>query len=318
TQHPVNTAEGIADVGKFIVETKGTCLICHAIENKPNMRGPIWGSGKDGPPIGSRSATREPGKDSQAYLIEALTAPNAFIVEGYKDPNNPTVSIMPDVTKPPINLKHWEVLAVVAYLQSLGGTISVDPKDVLSEAPELAAGGLPDAPKAVPIPPDLIPSVKRGAAIFLTKGTCIGCHMINGEGSMIGPDLSSIGATQTEDYIRTAILDPNAVVVPGYQPNIMPNIFPQVLSNDDLDDLVEYLKQLKGAPLPELQSAAGNTAALLPPEWSPEAEQWMRQHVPGLSRAVVRRMIETTARRNHRTLITMKEIDDTNRRFSFF
>ena len=44
--------------------------------------------------------------------------PDVFIVEGY----NPG---MPAIDKPPIGLTDQEILAVIAYLQSLGGTPTI-------------------------------------------------------------------------------------------------------------------------------------------------------------------------------------------------
>ena len=39
----------------------------------------------------------------------------------------------------------------------------------------------------------------------------------------MAPDLSNIGGQATAAYIKESILDPNAVVVPGYNRNAHPN-----------------------------------------------------------------------------------------------
>ncbi|HYP13871.1 MAG TPA: c-type cytochrome [Bryobacteraceae bacterium] len=55
---------------------------------------------------------------------------------------------------------------------------------------------------------------KAGAEIFRT--TCSGCHMVNGQGGLRGPDLSSVGAGMSIAEMRSAITDPDAAVPPAY------------------------------------------------------------------------------------------------------
>jgi putative heme-binding domain-containing protein len=57
---------------------------------------------------------------------------------------------------------------------------------------------------------------RRGGALFREKG-CAGCHMVRGEGSVRGPDLSFVGSRSSAEHIRESILDPNAQVAPEYR-----------------------------------------------------------------------------------------------------
>ena len=100
-------------VGREIMEGKGLCLTCHTIGKKA---GPLRFPDLDG--IGSRAATRRPGMTDLEYLAQSIYEPGAFIVPGF----NPG---MPVINKPPIGLTDDEILAVIAYLQSLGGTTTV-------------------------------------------------------------------------------------------------------------------------------------------------------------------------------------------------
>ncbi|WP_341227405.1 HEAT repeat domain-containing protein [uncultured Arcticibacterium sp.] len=49
-----------------------------------------------------------------------------------------------------------------------------------------------------------------------STGQCIRCHVVNGQGGTVGPDLSSIGKTLTREQIVEALVDPSARLSPGY------------------------------------------------------------------------------------------------------
>ena len=100
-------------VGREIMEGKGLCLTCHTIGKKA---GPLRFPDLDG--VGARAANRVPGLSDVEYLAQSLYEPSKFIVPGF----NPG---MPEISKPPIGLTDDEILAVIAYLQSLGGTTTV-------------------------------------------------------------------------------------------------------------------------------------------------------------------------------------------------
>jgi Cytochrome c len=99
-------------VGREIMDSKGLCFTCHTIGKTGALRFPDL----DG--VGNRAKTRKPGFSDVDYFAETLYEPNAFIVPGF----NPG---MPTINKPPIGLSDQEILCVIAYLQSLGGTPSV-------------------------------------------------------------------------------------------------------------------------------------------------------------------------------------------------
>jgi cytochrome c oxidase subunit 2 len=94
------------------MDGKGLCFTCHTMGKKGALRFP------DLEGVGSRAANRIPGLSDTDYLAQSLYQPDRFIVEGF----NPG---MPVISKPPIGLTDDEIRAVVAYLQSLGGTPTV-------------------------------------------------------------------------------------------------------------------------------------------------------------------------------------------------
>lgn len=54
----------------------------------------------------------------------------------------------------------------------------------------------------------------RGARLFTSKGGCRACHMVNGVGGTVGPDLSLIGRGRSPTYLRRAMIEPNADLDP--------------------------------------------------------------------------------------------------------
>jgi putative heme-binding domain-containing protein len=54
----------------------------------------------------------------------------------------------------------------------------------------------------------------RGRTIVSGKGSCTSCHRIEGTGSRVGPDLSSIGIQRPAAELQRALIDPNADVQP--------------------------------------------------------------------------------------------------------
>ena len=81
-----------------------------------------------------------------------------------------------------------------------------------------------------------------GEELFSSEG-CGGCHTLKAAGTTakVGPDLGKLGAAANAKFIRTSIVDPNADVTKGYQPDIMPGNFGTELSKEELDALVKYL-----------------------------------------------------------------------------
>jgi cytochrome c oxidase subunit 2 len=87
-----------------------------------------------------------------------------------------------------------------------------------------------------------------GKTTFASAG-CGGCHAFTpaGTDAQIGPDLDGLVADakkagEPEDaYIKQSIVDPNAVVVSGFQSGVMPTTFGKTLSPEELDALVAFL-----------------------------------------------------------------------------
>jgi putative heme-binding domain-containing protein len=58
---------------------------------------------------------------------------------------------------------------------------------------------------------------KAGEQFFFGQGQCASCHMIDGRGKPVGPDLSEVGRDLSVDEIRQALRQPDARITPGYE-----------------------------------------------------------------------------------------------------
>jgi cytochrome c oxidase subunit 2 len=72
---------------------------------------------------------------------------------------------------------------------------------------------------------------------------CATCHTLADAGAQgqVGPDLDKVLKGKNAAFIKQSILDPNKVIAPGYQPNVMPPNFGDTLSAEQVDALVKYL-----------------------------------------------------------------------------
>ncbi|MBU1657675.1 c-type cytochrome [bacterium] len=103
--------------------------------------------------------------------------------------------------------------------------------------------------------------VAKGKEAVANNG-CVGCHQVEATDAenLMGPSLTNIGGYSTADYIRESLVNPSAVVVPGYNRNAHSNYAWYNVENGkrvstmtdfswlekaDLDNMVAYLKTLK-------------------------------------------------------------------------
>jgi len=106
------TTPEMVEIGRDITQGKGLCRTCHTIGQTGALRFPDL----DG--VAVRAQTRVPGLSEVEYFAQSLYEPDRFVVPGF----NPG---MPTINRPPIGLTDQEILCVIAYLQSLGGTPTV-------------------------------------------------------------------------------------------------------------------------------------------------------------------------------------------------
>jgi cytochrome c oxidase subunit 2 len=85
----------------------------------------------------------------------------------------------------------------------------------------------------------------QGKTLFTQQ--CGSCHRLADAQTVqeVGPDLDNVLPGQSPDQIRESIVNPNAEISPGFQP-VMPTNFGEILSDQQLDSLVDYLTEVAG------------------------------------------------------------------------
>lgn len=83
-----------------------------------------------------------------------------------------------------------------------------------------------------------------GAQVFANNG-CGTCHTLAAaeSGGVTGPNLDEVLPGQTEAMIEESILNPNAQIAKGYPPNVMPQNFEELLTSEELEQLVKFLSE---------------------------------------------------------------------------
>ncbi|MDM5271909.1 cytochrome c oxidase subunit II [Sulfurovum sp. zt1-1] len=236
--------------GEILYKTLG-CASCHSLDGSiivgPSFKG-LFGSMvkvmTDGKP---RELTA-----NEAYIRDSVRTPAKDVVEGFP------VGIMPNLSD---QINEEQMNAIIAFIktQSSEENNVVEQPAVESVPASVNKAGTESKAEPevkMPIPTEVKEKTPDGATLFSTKG-CIGCHSLDGS-QRIGPSLKGIyQSTQKvvtdgklrevvadEAYLHHSIENPNADIVEGFPPGLMPQ-FGKMLSSDEIDALVEYLKGVK-------------------------------------------------------------------------
>lgn len=149
--------------------------------------------------------------------------------------------------------------AMPAWSDQYGGPLRPDQIENIAtfilnwEATALEVVVLEELATPTPSPEEADDPVSRGRRVYLDTG-CGGCHTIEGlSAGVVGPNQAKVGSVaetrvpgmSAEDYILESIINPGAYVVEGYPDNVMPRNYSELLSNDQVADLVTFLLSLK-------------------------------------------------------------------------
>jgi cytochrome c oxidase subunit 2 len=211
-----------AEQGEALVKLNA-CGSCHSVD----------GSAVVGPTFLKLYGRKGEFDDGQQYVAdenyikESILNPQAHVVKGYPHP-----SPMPAFEG---RLSDEDISNIIAYLKSLN-----DAPKVVVKKPEVDLASMSPA--------------DRGKKHYQEK-LCIGCHSLDGS-RVVGPSFKGLygkegkftdGTSYKADdsYITESILKPNAHVVEGYpSPSPMP-VYEGQLSDDQIKDIIEFIKTVK-------------------------------------------------------------------------
>lgn len=217
------SVEQLVEAGEDLFDGAGGCTACHGTGTRaPNL---VTGEGGEGP-IGARCGERVEGQDCKSYLYESMVDPNVYVVEGY----NP---IMPDMRR---SLSDVQIWSLIAYLQSLGGEVTVTTDDI--ETDETGAEG------AAPAGAGVEAEATEPRALLDELG-CLACHTMGDEGQEVGPPFDGLGARSSPERIRRSILDPDSEIAAGYESfaGVMPKNFGERMTARQLETIVDFLAE---------------------------------------------------------------------------
>lgn len=223
------TTSEMVDVGREIYEGEGTCISCHTIgANEPGRFPDLAG-------IGAKASSRREGLSDVEYLAESMYEPDLFIIDGF----NP--GMLP-VDKPPISLSLQEVLAVIAYLQSLGGTPTVTMRTKLNYTTAISQSAVAE---------DTADEEMGGEALLTAHG-CTACHHLAEPIKLVGPSLFDVGKRLSRGEIYESLMDPDAEIAEGYLPGLMSATmnssgFYEEVTLKQLESMVNHMASLGGS-----------------------------------------------------------------------
>lgn len=209
------------------------------------------------------------------YLIESLYCPSCYIPEGLGEKGADGMkSAMPIITKPPMSLNDYEIVAVVAYLQEKASPGDFSRVTAKQDWENYFRRMLPPPEEEPAGPPGNEEALKKTALltdtpdVIIEKMGCFVCHKIptislatkgvigpmlilktNAEKRIASPEYQAAvregkaKATTPREYVLESILNPGAFVVEGFSDG-MPADYRSKFTVGALEKLADFLLTL--------------------------------------------------------------------------
>src|SRR2546428_920322 len=196
------STEDFVRAGQDIFYGKGTCALCHEIGKKGERCPDLAG-------VGERSETRlkeerYKGKATNGaeYIVESVMEPTAYVVEGYQ-PSMPPVGRQ---------LNDLELVAVVSFLQSQGGEVTVNGQSHFPKWRGEGGGAAPAVAAPAAAAAVAAPSGAGGQELVQQWG-CIAGNKFDGPEKLIGSSLWVVGDHKEAHYFPQSFLQRERDVV---------------------------------------------------------------------------------------------------------
>jgi cytochrome c oxidase subunit 2 len=216
-----------SDRGRELYVSK-QCVTCHSLDGSPKV-GPTWLKifGKEG-----KLESGESYKADENYIRESILNPQAKTVAGYPKMGMPAYAGQ---------LSDDDITGLIEFMKTVDGTTKIEVAPALPKKPAAASKAATPAERGKEL-------INDGANL------CATCHSIDGS-KMVGPSFKGLWGRKEkladgsevqvdEAYIKESIWKPAAKVVAGYPP-VMPAMYEGKLTEENLNDIIEYLKTLQ-------------------------------------------------------------------------
>jgi cytochrome c oxidase subunit 2 len=215
-----------SDRGRELYVSK-QCVTCHSLDGSPRV-GPSWLkiAGREG-----KLADGSAYKADENYLKESILYPQAKTVAGYPAMGMPSYQGQ---------LSDDDIHGLIEFMKTVDGSQKVEVPVAAPKKSAAAAGATP---------------AERGKALVMDSGNlCSTCHSMDGS-ALVGPSFKGLYGTPQklsdgtevvadDAYIKESIYKPQAKLVAGYGP-VMPAMYEGKLTDENIADIIEYLKTLK-------------------------------------------------------------------------
>jgi mono/diheme cytochrome c family protein len=147
--------------------------------------------------------------------------------------------------------RKWFILATLLLFVAMLFAVETFAKEEEGHEAEKGAVEQPGGGETTPTETQTTPTTQAprgdaaaGKTVFASQG-CGGCHTFApaGTNGTIGPNLGEVLKAKDSVFIHESIVNPNAEIAQGFQPNIMPPDYGQKLSDKQLNDLVAFLSK---------------------------------------------------------------------------
>jgi nitric oxide reductase subunit C len=199
---------------------RGGCEGCHALNGQGGGYAP--------------DLTHITSERGAAYLRQFMIDPGAFHVGGREMPR--------------IGLTVSETENLISFLQWVDDEQDSWPPQSMRVGAVNENAAL--QPSTVNLPAD--PAARGRYWFTRPPAACAGCHSLEAGVVIVGPSLAGVASRAASrvdgesaaDYLRESILHPSAYVVEGF-PDSMPHNFSEVLSSEQIDDIIAFLLTLE-------------------------------------------------------------------------
>lgn len=224
------TPEELVTAGEDLFDGAGGCTACHGTGTRaPNLLTDHEGMGT----IGERCDEQVEDLTCKEYLYESMVEPNAHLVEGFPPSMPPQDRI----------LSNNQIWALIAYLQSVGGSVTVTAEDIQGTGDESGGGAESGTSSAGGSGENGGTGGEIDAVAVMQQNACFSCHTLGDRGTELGPSFDGLGERRSAEHIRESIVDPMADAPEGYEDlmGTMPPNFEELLTEEELQAMVDFL-----------------------------------------------------------------------------